>query len=84
MVALLIKECLFLTQLNIKHLANKLGAFFMRNFKEVIIMSKKDDKKNSQSEEPENVYGEIKETDPTVLNDEYEFGGGGDEDDDTD
>lgn len=47
-------------------------------------MSKKDDKKNSQSEEPENVYGEIKETDPTVLNDEYEFGGGGDEDDDTD
>lgn len=49
----------------------------MPNFKEVIIMSKKDDKKNSQNEEPENVYGEIKETDPTVLNDEYEFGGGG-------
>ena len=44
-------------------------------------MSKeKDEMPESTEEHPEEVYGEIKETDPTVLNDEYEYGGGGDTD----
>ena len=43
-------------------------------------MSKeKDEMPESTEENPEKVYGEVKETDPTVLNDEYEYGGGGDD-----
>ena len=44
---------------------------------------KKDETKKPEEipkEEQEDVYGEIKETDPTVLNDDYEYGGGGDVD----
>ena len=41
-------------------------------------MSKEKDEMPERTEEnPEKVYGEVKETDPTVLNDEYEYGGGG-------
>jgi hypothetical protein len=46
---------------------------------------KKDEPKKSEEtpkEEQEDVYGEIEQTDPTVLNNEYEFGGGGDVDED--
>lgn len=44
-------------------------------------MSKEKDEMPERTEEnPEEVYGEVKETDPTVLNDEYEYGGGGDTD----
>lgn len=44
-------------------------------------MKKENDEMPERTEEnPEEVYGEVKETDPTVLNDEYEYGGGGDTD----
>lgn len=42
-------------------------------------MSKKDDKEKVPKEEQEEVYGEVEQTDPTVLNDEHKFGGGGDD-----
>ena len=43
-------------------------------------MSKEKDEMPERTEEnPEAVYGEIKETDPTVLNDEENYGGGGDD-----
>lgn len=48
----------------------------MRNFKEAIIMSKNDDKKKDSKKQDEKVS-----MDPTVLNPETKFGGGGGTDD---
>lgn len=49
-------------------------------------MVKKEDEKQPKTEDvPENgeaLYEGIQEVDPTVLNNEYEYGGGGGEEDD--